>query len=278
MTRTGSSPPSSTSGGTEHCPGGGLDDRVDLAARQGKSPPVGIAHQRGHLPPPGVREVADLLRAAESVGKPRGGPRAEPIENSLVQGLHGEVVHQRGGHDRLVVPLEVVGVLTDHGTGDSEPPVDGIAVHDRRVHVPNRLQRPAHDLLGLVDRDIVADLGAEEDLLEFIGDHPDGQRVGRERGRARPDVGSGREGFSPTKVERDGHRAVAFVVKVSPTHLILIFVRVAGVYLRGVRQRRANGFRVASPASLRRVVEDEVIRIDDRVLDLDVRRGIPPSA
>ena len=41
------------------------------------------------------------------------------------------------------------------------PPVDGVAVHDGGVHVSDRFQRAADDVLGLVDRDITAGLGAQ---------------------------------------------------------------------------------------------------------------------
>ena len=99
-----------------------------------------------------------------------------------------------------------------------EAAVDGIAVHDGRVHVPDRFQRAAHDVLGLVDRDVVADLGAEEELFQLVGDDPDGQRVGRERRWTGADMGMSRKELSATKVERDGRRAVAFVVQVSPAH------------------------------------------------------------
>ena len=53
-----------------------------------------------------------------SIGEPRGCPGAEPVEYSLVQGPHGQVVDQRRRHDRLVEPLKVVGVLPDHRAGD----------------------------------------------------------------------------------------------------------------------------------------------------------------
>ena len=135
-----------------------------------------------------------------------------------------------------------------------------------------------HDLLGLLDGDVVADVGAEEELFDFIGDHPDWERVRRERGRTRPDVGVGFEGLPSAKVERDGRRTVALVVEVSPTDLIAILAREAGIDLCGVRQFWAVGFGITPPAALRGVVKDQVIRIDDGVFFLDVRRGVPPPA
>ena len=138
------------------------------------------------------RQVADLVGPSQDLGEPGGCAGREAVEDPLVKGPHREVVDQRRRHDRLEIAAEVVGILPDHGAGDVESSVDGIAIHHGGVQQSHGFQGAADDVLGLLDGDGLVDVRPEQDLLQLVGDHAHGERIRREGGRPGADEGVGR--------------------------------------------------------------------------------------
>jgi hypothetical protein len=55
-----------------------------------------------------VGQVADFLRLAKHIREPRRRPALQCGKHGLVQRDHGEIVDQRGGHDRSEQPVIVI--------------------------------------------------------------------------------------------------------------------------------------------------------------------------